>query len=117
VTILSGERDPERLAALKDPRAKRSVTEIAAALHGDYRAEHLFVLQPEVQLYDFYREQIQRCDQPIEQCLSQFESRPNQMNRCRLAPRAVSPAVMLLPSTYGHISIALAGLTLLRLTV
>lgn len=75
-TILSGERDPERLAALKDPRAKRSVAEIAAALHGDYRAEHLFVLQQEVQLYDTYREQIQQCDQQIEQCLSQFESRP-----------------------------------------
>lgn len=75
-TILSGERDPERLAALKDPRAKRSVAEIAAALHGDYRVEHLFVLQQEVHLYDIYREQIQQCDQQIEQCLSQFESRP-----------------------------------------
>lgn len=73
--ILAGERDPEGLAALKDPRAKRSVTEIAAALQGDYRVEHLFVLQQEVQLYDFYREQIQRCDQQIEQCLAQFESR------------------------------------------
>lgn len=73
--ILAGERDPEHLAALKDPRAKRSAAEIAAALQGDYRAEHLFVLQQEVSLYDTYREQIQRCDQQIEQCLSQFESR------------------------------------------
>ena len=84
-TILSGERDPERLAALKDPRAKRSVAEIAAVLHGDYRAEHLFVLQQEVHLYDVYREQIQQCDQQIEQCLSQFESRPE--SNAPLLPR------------------------------
>lgn len=84
-TILSGERDPERLAALKDPRAKRSVAEIAAALHGDYRAEHLFVLQQEVQLYDIYREHIQQCDQQIEQCLAQFESRPE--SDAPLSPR------------------------------
>jgi transposase len=30
--ILAGERDPQRLALLKDPRAKRSTEEIAAAL-------------------------------------------------------------------------------------
>jgi transposase len=39
--ILAGERDPQRLAALKDPRAKRSTEEIAAALVGDYRTESI----------------------------------------------------------------------------
>ena len=43
--ILAGESDPQRLAALKDPRARRSTEEIAAALIGDYRVEHLFVLK------------------------------------------------------------------------
>ena len=72
--IVTGERDPQRLAALKDPRAKRSVTEIAAALVGDYRVEHLFVLKQELNLYDMYQQQIQQCDQQIEQCLSEFDS-------------------------------------------
>lgn len=91
-TILSGERDPERLAALKDPRANRSVAEIAAALQGDYRAEHLFVLQQEVQLYDIYREQIQRCDQQIEPCLSQFESQPESDEPLSPRPKGRKPS-------------------------
>jgi transposase len=49
--IVAGERNPQQLAALKDPRAKRSVSEIAAALVGDYRVEHLFVLKQELNLY------------------------------------------------------------------
>ena len=49
--ILAGERDPQRLALLKDPRAKRSIDEIAAALVGDYRVEHLFVLKQELSLF------------------------------------------------------------------
>jgi transposase len=72
--IIAGERDPQQLAALKDPRAKRSVAEIAAALVGDYRVEHLFVLKQELNLYDMYQQQIQQCDQQIEQCLSEFDS-------------------------------------------
>jgi transposase len=72
--ILSGERDPQQLATLKDPRAKRSVAEIAAALVGDYRVEHLFVLKQELSLYDTYQQQIEQCDQQIEQCLSEFDS-------------------------------------------
>jgi transposase len=76
--ILSGERDPQRLAALKDPRAKRSMAEIAAALVGDYRVEHLFVLKQELSLYDTYQQQIQQCDQQIEQCLSEFDSQSDE---------------------------------------
>jgi transposase len=76
--ILAGERDPQRLALLKDPRAKRSAEEIAAALVGDYRAEHLFVLKQELNLYDTYQQQIQQCDQQIEQCLSEFDSQSDE---------------------------------------
>jgi transposase len=76
--ILAGERDPQKLAALKDPRAKRSIAEIAAALVGDYRVEHLFVLKQELSLYDTYQQQIQQCDQQIEQCLSEFDSQSDE---------------------------------------
>jgi transposase len=72
--IVNGKRDPNELAALKDPRAKRSTEEIAAALVGDYRVEHLFVLKQELNLYDMYQQQIQQCDHQIEQCLSEFDS-------------------------------------------
>ena len=76
--IIAGERDPQRLALLKDPRAKRSAEEIAAALVGDYRAEHLFVLKQELNLYDTYQQQIQQCDHQIEQCLSEFDSQSDE---------------------------------------
>lgn len=76
--IVAGERDSQILAALKDPRAKRSAQEIAAALEGDYRAEHLFVLKQELNLYDIYQQQIEQCDQQVEQCLSKFESQSDE---------------------------------------
>jgi hypothetical protein len=40
--ILSGDRDPTKLAALRDRRCKESVETIAAALEGNYQEEHLF---------------------------------------------------------------------------
>jgi hypothetical protein len=64
--ILAGERDPQTLAALREPGCKKSEAEIGKALTGTWRAEHLFVLQQSVQLYDFYTQQIQACDEEIE---------------------------------------------------
>jgi transposase len=64
--ILAGERDPHALAALREPGCKKSAEEIGKALTGTWREEHLFVLQQSVQLYDFYTQQIQACDEEIE---------------------------------------------------
>jgi transposase len=49
--ILTGERDPVKLAKLRDPRIKRSANELAAALEGNYREDLLFVLKQELSLY------------------------------------------------------------------
>lgn len=70
--IVNGERDPQRLAALKDARIKASAAEIAASLTGHYRLELVFILQQELQLYEFYQAQITACDTQIEQCLASF---------------------------------------------
>ena len=43
--ILAGERDPRRLAALRDKRCKAPLATVMAALEGDYREEYLFVLR------------------------------------------------------------------------
>ena len=64
--IMAGQRDPQQLAALRDPRCKKSVQEIAKALTGNYRAEHLFALQQALALYDFYTAQLAACDAEIE---------------------------------------------------
>jgi transposase len=73
--IVAGEHNPQTLAALRHHRSQRSEAEIAQALQGDYRQEHLFVLQQELQLYDVYQTQIAACDQQIEQCLSEFDAK------------------------------------------
>jgi transposase len=43
--ILAGEREPRKLAELRDERCKRTEAEIARALHGNWREEHLFALE------------------------------------------------------------------------
>ena len=51
--ILEGERDREKLALMRTPGVKSTPEEIAKALKGDYREEHLFALKQAVKLYDF----------------------------------------------------------------
>jgi len=60
--ILNGERDPAKLATLRDPRCKNSETTVARALEGHYREEHLFALKQAVELVEFYQHQITACD-------------------------------------------------------
>jgi len=64
--IIAGERDVTILASYRDGRCHRSEEEIADALVGSYRADHLFTLEQAVALYDFYTSQLHQCDQEIE---------------------------------------------------
>ena len=80
--ILAGERNPKTLAALKDGRVRRTTEEIAAALTGDYRVEHLFVLRQELQLYEMYQQQIAQCDEEIEAYLTSLDSHMKYLNAC-----------------------------------
>jgi len=63
--ILAGERDPRKLAALRHGRCKRSEEEIARALYGNYRPEHLRQLRQAVRSYEFYQAEILECEQAI----------------------------------------------------
>lgn len=63
--IVEGERNPKRLAELREPGCKHSEEEIEKALTGTWRAEHLYVLQQSLELYDFYTEKIEACDEEI----------------------------------------------------
>src|SRR4029450_7349242 len=51
--ILAGERDPYRLADLKDYRVRASREEIARSLEGTWREDVLFELQQVVDRYCF----------------------------------------------------------------
>ncbi len=51
--IFAGERNPQTLAALRNPHCKQPEHEIAKALEGDYRDEHVFVLRHAYEAYQF----------------------------------------------------------------
>jgi transposase len=73
--VLDGERDPHRLARLRDPRIKASEQVVAEALVGDYRSEHVFVLRQSLKAYRQYQQWIVDCDREIEKQLKQIESK------------------------------------------
>ena len=54
------------LAGFRNTRCAKSEDEIAKALQGNYKPEHLFVLKQSVDQYDFYHRQIQECDAEME---------------------------------------------------
>lgn len=64
--IVDGERDPRVLARLKKRQVKASEDDIAAALHGNWRPEHLFALRQALALYDAYQQLLNECDQHIQ---------------------------------------------------
>ncbi len=70
--ILAGERDPWKLAQLRDPRIQASRKEICRSLEGNWRPELLFVLQQEVGMYDTYQRRIAECDQQWQNHLARF---------------------------------------------
>jgi len=75
--ILKGERDPKRLAGLRDVRTKSDEETIAKALEGNYRPEHVFALKQAVELFDVYQQKISDCDQQIAGYLRTLESKIN----------------------------------------
>ena len=74
--LLAGERDPHKLATLRNYRCKKEEEEIAKALTGTWREEHLFILKQSLEMYDFYTRQIEACDEEIEEIYQQ--TRPTQ---------------------------------------
>jgi transposase len=70
--ILAGERDPEKLLALRDERCCKSTSEeMAAALRGDWRVEHLFVLKQALETYRHLLKQMGDCEQEIQEALAE----------------------------------------------
>ena len=73
--IVKGERNPRRLARLRDPRTKSDERTIAKSLQGHWRQEHIFELTQALELYWTYQAKIAECDLEIEAQLKQFEDR------------------------------------------
>jgi transposase len=73
--ILNGERDPVRLAQMKDYRIRASKDTIAKSLEGNWREELLFNLQQSLALYDIYQGLIAECDRQIHKHLATFDDK------------------------------------------
>jgi transposase len=70
--ILAGERDPLVLAKLRDKRCKRKESEIATALDGRYRDEHVLELRCGLALWEKYQEMIGVVDESIAEQLQKM---------------------------------------------
>lgn len=71
--ILRGVRDPHKLAKYRNARCKASEAEIAQALTGTYRDEHLFALRQAYEAWQFYRKQRDQLDVQIQQQLTRMK--------------------------------------------
>ena len=60
---------------MKDYRVRRNTEEIARALTGNYREEHLDCLSDVLETYDHLQRQLSQVDERLERCLSTFESK------------------------------------------
>lgn len=70
--ILAGERDPYKLANLRNERVKTSEEIIAKSLVGDYRPEHIFTLRQSLTTYRAYEKLVDECDSEINRLLGEF---------------------------------------------
>jgi len=73
--IVAGERDPHKLAQLRDARIQASEEEIAHSLQGNWQPDVLFELKQVVEAYDFHQKQITGCDEELQRYLAELPSR------------------------------------------
>ena len=73
--IVKGERDPQKLAAFRDPRVKATKAEISRQLQGNWQEDLLFHLGQELEAYRFYQTLIKQCDQELAKLLRAFPDR------------------------------------------
>ncbi|WP_159911847.1 IS110 family transposase [Pantoea sp. 18069] len=77
--IVAGERDPQRLAQLRNYRVHASEQEIASSLQGTWKDEHLFCLEHDLSCYDFHSRRLQVVDAKIDMLLrglAQYDKTP-----------------------------------------
>lgn len=82
--IVAGERDPTKLAQLRDPRCRNSQATIAKELTGNWREDHLFNLRQALKMYDLAEERLTEYQGEIQRKMN--ELRCPQADRNPLLP-------------------------------
>jgi len=80
--IVAGERDPAKLAELRHVGCKHTEAEILKALTGTWQDAQIFILQQNLQLYDFYTAQLSTCDSEMERSYRKVSIALRQIVRC-----------------------------------
>ncbi len=86
--ILKGERDKEKLLKLCHTKIiKNKKDEVLKALNGRYTKQGLFALRQAFESYCFYQNQIEQCDQMINEVLQKIgRGKPDQKTEARRKP-------------------------------
>jgi transposase len=81
--IVAGERDGKKLARLRDSRCRASTRDIAKALQGTYKREHLFVLEQALVAYEVHQDLLVKCDERIKSTLEKLSAdQPTPTHSC-----------------------------------
>jgi transposase len=86
--IVKGERDPVKLASMRNAGCAQSEAQIAEALTGHYRDEQLFCLDQSIQMWDFFQKLMGQCDRKIEAVLRKL---PVQKTETTVKPTRQKP--------------------------
>jgi exonuclease VII small subunit len=70
--VNDGQRDPKKLAEMRDPACAKSEEQIAEALTGHYRDEQLLALDHALRLWEFCQTLMRECDEHIETVLKKL---------------------------------------------
>ena len=73
--ILNGEKNPEKLAKLRDWRIKASEEEVARSIEGNWREDMLFELRQSLDAYDFIQKQVAGCDRRLQTLMAELPMR------------------------------------------
>ena len=117
--ILKGERDKEKLLKLCHTKIiKNKKDEVLKALNGRYTKQGLFALRQAFESYCFYQNQIEQCDQMIDEVLQKISrDKPDQKTDVRRKPiRHNKPDIdnlgsMMLKIFDGRDATTLSGIT------
>ena len=77
--IVAGKQNPEELAAMAVGGIKATPKEVAEALRGHYREQHVFALSQALKTFDFLHERIHECDLAIEALMKLFPSKKEEI--------------------------------------
>jgi transposase len=112
--ILQGERDPHKLAELRDPRVKASAATVAASLEGNWRAELLFVLKQEYESYHMFVKKMRECDGALQKHYKSMEGKADPHSVPEPArnkrPQGNAPAFDVRGELYRTIGVDLTGI-------